>query len=121
MAVKLDMLRPMAAQNRVDYTLEPKGDATAVTWAMSGATPLLGKVFGLFVDCDKMVGKDFEETGELKPSRKSRQEDRAAFAADASPARSAHEGEPYRPTRRHALALRLEYISDCARVSQTQW
>lgn len=59
--MKLDMLRPMAAQNRVDYTLEPKGDATAVTWAMSGATPLLGKVFGLFVDCDKMVGKDFEE------------------------------------------------------------
>jgi hypothetical protein len=32
-----------------------------VTWAMDGQTPLLGKVVGLFINCDQMVGKDFEE------------------------------------------------------------
>jgi uncharacterized protein YndB with AHSA1/START domain len=59
-AMKLDMARPFEAHNIVEYTLEPKGDSTSVTWAMKGETPLLGKVVGLFIDCDKMVGKDFE-------------------------------------------------------------
>ena len=28
---------------------------------MSGKQPLLGKVMMLFIDCDRMVGRDFEE------------------------------------------------------------
>lgn len=59
-AMKLDMARPFEAHNIVEYTLEPKGNSTSVTWAMKGETPLLGKVVGLFIDCDQMVGKDFE-------------------------------------------------------------
>jgi hypothetical protein len=27
---------------------------------MRGVTPLLGKVVGVFIDCEKMVAKDFE-------------------------------------------------------------
>jgi hypothetical protein len=27
---------------------------------MHGAQPILAKVVGVFIDCDKMVGKDFE-------------------------------------------------------------
>lgn len=60
-AMKLDMLSPMEAHNIVEYTLEPKGDSTTVTWAMHGRQPLLAKVMGLFIDCEKMVGRDFEE------------------------------------------------------------
>jgi uncharacterized protein YndB with AHSA1/START domain len=59
--MKLDMRMPFEASNMVEYKLEPKGDITTVTWAMYGPQPLLGKVVGLFIDCEKMVGKDFEE------------------------------------------------------------
>jgi cellulose synthase/poly-beta-1,6-N-acetylglucosamine synthase-like glycosyltransferase len=58
--MKLDMARPFEAHNIVEYTLESKGDSTSVTWAMHGAQPILAKVVGVFIDCDKMVGKDFE-------------------------------------------------------------
>ena len=60
-AMKLDMIKPMAAQNIVEYTLTPKDGATNVAWAMHGQQPFLGKVMSVFIDCDKMVGKSFEE------------------------------------------------------------
>ena len=59
--LRLDMKAPFEASNTVEYTLAAKGDGTTVTWAMHGRTPLIGKVFGLFIDCEKMVGPAFEE------------------------------------------------------------
>ncbi|MGD9659141.1 MAG: SRPBCC family protein [Methylocystis sp.] len=59
--MRLDMARPMAAQNQVEFMLAPNGDSTTVTWAMSGRQPLLGKVMSLFIDCEKMVGNQFEK------------------------------------------------------------
>jgi hypothetical protein len=38
----------------------PDGDATSVTWTMEGPATFFGKVMGVFVDLDKMIGKDFE-------------------------------------------------------------
>jgi hypothetical protein len=32
----LDMLKPFEAHNVVEFTLEPKGGSTNVTWAMRG-------------------------------------------------------------------------------------
>jgi carbon monoxide dehydrogenase subunit G len=58
--LQLDMREPFEARNTVEYTLEPKGEATQVTWAMYGAVPYISKVICLFLDMDKMVGKDFE-------------------------------------------------------------
>lgn len=60
LAMRLEMLRPMKATNAVEYTLVPSGDGTRVTWAMSGKQPLPAKIFATFVNCDNMVGKDFE-------------------------------------------------------------
>jgi hypothetical protein len=40
--------------------LDAKGDFTQVTWAMHGQQPYVGKLMSLFMDCDKMIGKDFE-------------------------------------------------------------
>ena len=63
----LDMSRPMEAHNVVEFTLEPNGDATNVTWTMHGAQPYLAKVMATVIDCDKMVGSMFEEgLGKLK-------------------------------------------------------
>ena len=59
--MRLLMLKPFKADNTVRFTLQPQGPATEVTWAMSGRQPLLAKVMGLFINCDKMVGRDFEQ------------------------------------------------------------
>ena len=59
--MRLAMTKPMNADNDVTFTLDRTGDgATNVTWAMSGAQPLIGKCLGLFIDCDRMVAKEFE-------------------------------------------------------------
>jgi uncharacterized protein YndB with AHSA1/START domain len=58
--IKLDFLRPFEAHNVAEFTLEPKGDATTVTWAMHGPNLFVGKVMSIFVDMDRMIGKDFE-------------------------------------------------------------
>jgi carbon monoxide dehydrogenase subunit G len=58
--IKLDFFKPFEAHNTAEFTLEPKGDSTTVTWAMYGPCPFIGKVMSVFVDMDRMVGKDFE-------------------------------------------------------------
>jgi hypothetical protein len=65
-SLALDMSRPFAAHNIVDFILEQKGSATnapstQVTWAMQGRQPFVAKVMSLFINCDKMVGSQFEE------------------------------------------------------------
>ncbi len=57
----LEMSRPFAARNEVEFTLVPSGNATIVTWAMRGQQPFLFKLMSMFMDCEKMVGKQFEE------------------------------------------------------------
>jgi uncharacterized protein YndB with AHSA1/START domain len=59
-AIKLDFLKPFEAHNVVEFTLEPRGDSTNVTWTMHGPNPYLAKVMQMFFSMDKMVGKDFE-------------------------------------------------------------
>jgi uncharacterized protein YndB with AHSA1/START domain len=55
----LDMIRPFAAHNIVEFRLEPQGDATKVSWMMNGAIPYPAKVVHVLFDMDQMVGKDF--------------------------------------------------------------
>ena len=38
----------------------PQGNATNVDWAMRGPAPFMSKVMQVFVNFDKMIGKDFE-------------------------------------------------------------
>lgn len=58
--IKLDFLKPFEAHNIAEFTLEPKGDTTGVTWVMTGSSPYVMKLMGIFVSMDSMVGKDFE-------------------------------------------------------------
>ena len=58
--IKLDFVKPFEAHNIVDFTLEPKGDATSVTWAIYGPSPYISKLIGIFLSMDSMIGKDFE-------------------------------------------------------------
>ena len=58
--LKLDFVKPFEGHNMVEFTLEPKGDVTNVTWTMQGPSPFIGKIMQVFVSMDSMVGKDFE-------------------------------------------------------------
>ncbi len=57
----LDMVRPFKAHNTVEFTLDRTPAGTEVTWVMRGAQPFMAKVMGLFMNCDKMVGGEFEQ------------------------------------------------------------
>jgi hypothetical protein len=63
----LDMIKPVEGRNIVEYTLEPRGESTLVTWSMNGRNSYLGKIICVFFNMDKMIGKDFEAgLGNLK-------------------------------------------------------
>lgn len=58
---RLDFYKPFAANNVAEYTLDGRGGATNVTWAMSGRSAFMHKLMGLFFSMDKMIGKTFED------------------------------------------------------------
>lgn len=58
--INLDFTRPFESHNIAEFTLEPQGGATDVTWAMYGPNHYLGKVMSVFFDMDRMIGSDFE-------------------------------------------------------------
>jgi hypothetical protein len=59
--MRLVMTKPMSCDNKIAFRLEPRGAQTQVTWAMSGVSSLMPKLFAMFVDCEKMMAKDFDE------------------------------------------------------------
>jgi hypothetical protein len=60
LAIKLDFFKPFEAHNTAEFTMLPQGNATNVHWVMHGPSTFMSKVMGVFLNFDKMVGKDFE-------------------------------------------------------------
>ena len=58
--INLDFVKPFKAHNIVVFTLQAEDNSTNVTWAMQGPSPYVTKVMGIFLDMDRMIGKDFE-------------------------------------------------------------
>ena len=58
---RLDFQKPMKATNLAEFTFKPDGGQTLVTWSMSGKNNFLMKAFGLFMNCDKMIGSQFDK------------------------------------------------------------
>jgi hypothetical protein len=58
--IDLHFLKPFAARHKAEFHLEPAGPATRVTWAMHGRAHPVMKTMGLFMNMDRMVGRDFE-------------------------------------------------------------
>jgi Polyketide cyclase / dehydrase and lipid transport len=59
--MNLHMLKPMEANNTVVFAIQDKGGSSDVSWALSGAYPLINRVFGIVFNMDKMVGGEFEK------------------------------------------------------------
>lgn len=59
--MKLEFLRPFEGSSDVEFTFAPEGTGTKITWAMQSKKPFIGKVVGMFMDCEKMCGDQFLE------------------------------------------------------------
>lgn len=58
---KLSMTKPFNCINEVIFSFMPQGDATVVTWNMSGEVKFVPKILHALFDMNKMVGGQFEE------------------------------------------------------------
>jgi len=59
-SIKLDFFRPFKASNTAEFLMKPTNSGTDLSWAMFGPSPFMSRLMGVFMDMDKMVGKDFE-------------------------------------------------------------
>jgi hypothetical protein len=59
--IKLEFLKPFQATHTAEFTFKPSGDQTLVTWSMSGKNNFASKAFVLLMNCDKMIGGQFEK------------------------------------------------------------
>jgi uncharacterized protein YndB with AHSA1/START domain len=59
--IKLIMTKPMHAENLIHYKLTPEGAGTRFTWAMEGDGGFMTKLMTLLIDCEKMIGGQFEQ------------------------------------------------------------
>ena len=58
--IDLKFTKPMKANNVAEFTFEPEGAGTRVTWAMSGPLTLVSKLMHSVFPMEKMVGPQFE-------------------------------------------------------------
>jgi uncharacterized protein YndB with AHSA1/START domain len=58
--IQLDFLKPFEAHNTAEFTMLPQGGATSVIWVMQGPAPFMSKVMQVFMNMERMIGKDFE-------------------------------------------------------------
>ncbi len=59
--IKLVFEKPFAATNDTLFTFKEEGGQTTVVWTMSGKNNFMGKAMSLVMNCDKMVGGQFEK------------------------------------------------------------
>jgi hypothetical protein len=60
--IRLEFLEPFASTADTGFDIKSAGaGGSAVTWWMDGKNNFVGKAFSVFMNMDKMVGKDFEE------------------------------------------------------------
>jgi Polyketide cyclase / dehydrase and lipid transport len=58
--IKLDFIKPFEGHNTAEFTMLPQGDATDATWVMHGPASLMSRLMQVFINLDRMIGKDFE-------------------------------------------------------------
>lgn len=59
--IQLDFIKPFAGTSTTEFTFKPDGNQTLVTWTMSGKNNFIGKAVSLIMNCDKMLGGQFEK------------------------------------------------------------
>ena len=93
-AIALEFIEPFPSKAEAAFDFKAEGEnAVMVTWAMSGPMSFMGKLFGLFVSMDDMIGTDFdvglaklEELAETEAKQKAAEADAKADAEAAAAA-----------------------------------
>ena len=58
--IQLDFFKPFEGHNTAEFSMQPHGGATNIVWVMRGPAPFMSKVMQVFMNFDRMIGKDFE-------------------------------------------------------------
>jgi hypothetical protein len=58
---KLDFIKPFVATNTAEFTFNYENNQTTVIWTMYGKNNFMSKAIGLVMNCEKMVGSQFEQ------------------------------------------------------------
>ncbi|WOH51663.1 SRPBCC family protein [Bradyrhizobium sp. sBnM-33] len=58
--IKLDFFRPFEGHNTAEFIMLPQGDGTHVTWLMHGPANFMSRLIQVFMNLDRMIGRDFE-------------------------------------------------------------
>ena len=59
--LKLEFLKPFKGKSTAEFNFHPDGEQTTVTWRMHGENKLIGKAMNLVMNCDKMIGGQYEK------------------------------------------------------------
>ncbi|CAN5276590.1 K(+)-transporting ATPase subunit F [soil metagenome] len=59
--VALSFTRPFTSQSLVHFALEPTESETTVVWTLKSPKTAMSRVFGLFMNMDKMIGNDLDK------------------------------------------------------------
>jgi hypothetical protein len=57
---KLEFFRPFACVSTAEFSFRAEGDRTVVTWTLTGENNFFARLMSLFINMDKMIGRDFE-------------------------------------------------------------
>ncbi|MDE2330433.1 MAG: SRPBCC family protein [Bradyrhizobium sp.] len=58
--IKLDFFKPFEGHNTAEFTMLPQGGTTYLSWVMRGPSSFISKLMQVFMNLDRMIGKDFE-------------------------------------------------------------
>ena len=59
--LKMEFFKPVEGVSTTEFTFKPEGDQTTVTWSMFGKNNFMAKAVTLFMDCDNLIGSQFEK------------------------------------------------------------
>jgi uncharacterized protein YndB with AHSA1/START domain len=99
--ITLEFLKPYPMTSKVTLTMKSAPTGTQVTWAMDAPQNFMAKAFGLFMNMDDMVGKDFEQglanLNAASSAEAKKQADEAAAKAAAAAAAASPSPAPSMP------------------------
>ena len=58
--IKLEFLKPFHANNLAEFTFQPQGNQTDVTWSMTGTRNFMMKTMSLVFNMEKVIGAQFD-------------------------------------------------------------
>jgi len=59
--IQMEFIKPFAATHTVEFIFKPQGTDTVLTWSMAGENSFMAKAVTLIMNCDKMVGGQYEK------------------------------------------------------------